>query len=285
MNIYIRKNNLLLKKILVGVTILFVLIAFLNIFEKQIRNSFYFVSSPVAKVFERTGKNTSVFFESFFNAKNLKQENNNLKEENQKLLSENSLLQDLLEQNQALKNATETAKKNNFQITPVQIIGLDSANDFIIIDKGLEDGISENMPLISDKKVLYGKVFKIYKNFSQVMLISNKNSVLNVKIYPAKSVEGGVMPEIQEKTPIYGALRGGGNLSVYLDLVSPDVEIKQGDILITSALEGIFPKNLLVGKIISKNKNDLKPFQTAEIHPFFDIKNIENLFVITDYLK
>ena len=51
----------------------------------------------------------------------------------------------------------------------------------------------------------------------------------------------------------------------------------------TSAIEKSFPKDLLVAKIIQKEKNDQKPFQQAQISLFFDIKDADNLFVIKNY--
>jgi cell shape-determining protein MreC len=53
--------------------------------------------------------------------------------------------------------------------------------------------------------------------------------------------------------------------------------------LSTSSLESSYPKDLLVGRIAIMQKNDLKPFQTAKVEPFFDLKSAENLFVITNY--
>lgn len=229
----------------------------------------------------------SDFFSSFLVFGSLKKENNNLKEENQKLLSQLSSLQQSLQNNQELKNAIENTKNNNFSIVLSKAIGLDSENDMLVIDKGLDDGILENMPVISGNKVLYGKVLKVYKNFSQVMLISNKNSVLDVKISRSLDDRGSSIKSGQNNNPakplIYGAVKGNEGLSLYLDLVNADSEIKEGDALVTSALEGTFPPDLLVGKITSTNKNDVKPFQTAQVQPLFDVKNIDTLFVIINY--
>lgn len=108
------------------------------------------------------------------------------------------------------------------------------------------------------------------------MLISSKSSVIDVRVQ-----------QDPEGTPpiINGVVKGSGFLGVYLDLVPTDQEIKEQDILITSALEGLFPKDLLVGKVTKNYKNDQKPFQQAQVEPFFNIKNTDNLLVITDYKK
>lgn len=270
------------QKILMGVIISVILIVFLNTFQTQIKNYFYFMTAPFFKAFWQSGDNVSDFFESFLNAGGITQENNNLKQENQQLLSQINLLHKTIKQSQSIKEVIKNTQKDDFKFILAEIIGLDS--DFIMLNKGSDDGILENMPVISGQKVVYGKIFKVYKNFSQVMLISNKNSVLDIKVGPWESLQV-QQDNNPEKNSIYGAVKGGGKLSLYLDLVPLEAEINQGDVLISSALEGIFPKDLLVGKIISKNKNDLKPFQTAQIQPFFDVKNVDNLFIITDYKK
>jgi rod shape-determining protein MreC len=260
-------------KILAGVVILFLFVAVLNLFSARIRNFFYFISSPIQSVFYKTGNNTAGLLQSIFNSSGLRQENENLKKENQKLLTQISQLCETQEEGKALEAILEISPQKDFKLVLSTIIGLDSENDFILIDQGKEDGIEENMPIISQEKVLFGKVFKVYKNFSQVMLISNKNSVLDVKVQNADP----------EAKPVFGAIKGMGGLEAYLDLVPLDSQINQGDILITSALEGIFPKDLLVGKIKEKIKNDLKPFQNAEIDLFLDARKTGKLFVITSY--
>ncbi|NCQ03422.1 MAG: rod shape-determining protein MreC, partial [Cyanobacteria bacterium] len=59
-----------------------------------------------------------------------------------------------------------------------------------------------------------------------------------------------------------------------------DKEISAGDIVVTSALSGDFPEGILVGKVKSVKKNELEPFQQAEIIPSFDFKEIDQLFII-----
>lgn len=262
-------------KITAGIVVLILFVTILNLASAKIRNFFYSIFSPIQKVLSDSGKNTAGIAGAFLNFANLQKENENLKQENQKLLAEMSLLQDIKEQDQAVKDILNCSQNDDFKLILANITGFDSNNDFIVIDKGKDDGVSLNMAIVSQQKVLFGKVFKVYKNFSQVMLLSNKNSVLDVKISSDSNVSN----------PVYGVIKGKGGLSVYLDLVPTDSEIKVGDTLTTSALEGIFPKDLLVGKINKIEKNDLKPFQTASVNAFFDIKKTDKLFVITNYMK
>ena len=86
-----------------------------------------------------------------------------------------------------------------------------------------------------------------------------------------------MLPEID------GVVKGSGGLSAYLDLIPISSEINPEDVLVTSAIEKSFPKDLLIGKVVQEQKNDQKPFQQAKIRLFLDIKTADNLFVITNY--
>jgi len=237
-------------------------------------------TAPITKSFWQAGGGGYGFFGSFLNAQGLNQENSNLKEENQNLLAKIVSLEQTLQEDQAIQGAIENTKADKFSLVSSQVIGLDQMGDFAMINQGSDDGIAENMPVISNTKVLFGKVSKVYKNYSQVMLISNESSVVDAQIVSQNP------PDPQNpQSSVYGIVKGNENFSVYLDLVPSSAQINPGDTLATSGLEGIFPKDLLIGKILQSDKNDAKPFQTAKVQPFFDIKNIGNLFVITNYQR
>jgi len=273
MNVFLTKpNKKVFPKVLI-VIIIFVFIAILNLFQNQFKNFFYFVSEPLQKTFWKTGGNTSNIFVSFLETSKLAEVNKELNIKNQELLQEISTLQNEKMENQALKEIVNIEQEKKFQLILADVMGVDSYQDYILIDKGSENGISENMPVINSQKVLFGKVFKVYKNYSKVMLISNKNNTLNIKIQKDDTLS----------PPIYGLVRGENNFTAILDTVPLDREIKNEDVLITSSLEGTFPRDLLVGKITEVQKDDLKPFQTAKIELFFNLKQADKLFIISDY--
>lgn len=274
-NISINKKTGIFAKVFIFFIFFLVFVGFLNIFQNQIKNSFYLISAPIEKTFWRAGSDTSGFFAALANAKNLEKENESLRTENQYLLIKIFSLRSSADQNTAINEIVAATPEKEFKLILAGVAGVSSSKDIISINKGSDNGILEGMPVISSKKILFGKILKVYKNFSEVELISNKNNVLNVKI----------QSNDLSAPPVYGVVRGNSNLGIFLDLVPVDSNINKGDILVTSALEGTFPKDLLVGRIKETEKDDLKPFQTIKIEPFFSVAGIDNLFVITDYKK
>ncbi|MGB2761966.1 MAG: rod shape-determining protein MreC [Minisyncoccales bacterium] len=255
--------------IIVLVTLIFLS---LNLFglSKQVREVFYNISYPVQKVFWERGGVVSNFFSPIFNAKNLNKENYELKYKNQELFQKLIFLQGLEEENKTLRQALEINLQKEFKLVFSEIIGKDIGEDFILINKGLRDGVLEGMPVITSNKVLAGRIKEVYENFSKVMLLSNKaqENSFYVKIQPL---------DISIKA------KGKGSSKLSLEMVPKDKELLEGEIVVTDILGGIFPKDLLIGEIEKVEKSDVEPFQRAEVSLFFDIKEGNYLFVITEY--
>ena len=269
----INKKRSSWKKFLAGFLFLLIFIFALNFFSPEIKNYFYSFSSPFQKTLWSVGKNSSGFLASLINSGSNWQENENLKKENQNLLVKVAYLESINNANEAQTNISLACENKNFNLLMAGIMGFDEQG-IVSIDKGSENGIKENMPVINQQNVLFGKVVEVNKNFSKVMLISSKNSAVNVEISNFNE---------ENPAPVQALLKGNGGAEVYLDLIPINEEIKEGDTLVTSSLEKVFPKNLLVGTILKIQKNDQKPFQQAEVNPFFDIKSADYLFVITNY--
>lgn len=251
--------------------IIFLVILNLTPVSKRVKNFFYFISEPVQKSFWRAGDKVSDFFETVANIKNLKKENEELKLKIQELLAKNAKIPELEKENKILREALEIGLEKEFKLILAEVIGKDISQDSILIDKGLKDGVTNNLPVITQQKSLVGKIGEVYENFSKVILISNKGGAFNAQISRG---------EENLAEDISGLVKGKGNFQLFLDLVPKEKEIKEGDLIITSSLGGVFPKGLLVGQIQKIKKSDIEPFQQAEIKLAFDINELETIFII-----
>jgi len=258
-------------KIAIIFVLLVVLLAILNLAINKIKNFFYLISSPIQKSLWRAGDKTSDFFETITTIKKLKTENEELKLKTQELLAKNIALTELEKENKILREALGVGLEKEFSLILAEVIGKDISQDSILIDKGVEDGLSNNLPVITEQKALIGRIDEVYAKFSRVILISNKESIFNAKIQSS---------EENFNNDIAGVVKGKGNLQFSLELVSREKEIKEGDLLITTSLGGIFPKGLLIGQIQNVKKSDIEPFWRAEIKPAFDLKELEAVFII-----
>jgi rod shape-determining protein MreC len=251
--------------------IVFLLIVFfivLNLinFSKDIKNFFYLISAPIQGIFWQTGEKVSDFFGVIFNIKELKEENEDFKLEIQKLNAKIIRLKEIEKENRILREALDIGLQKEFKKVLAQITGKNVAYDSIVINKGTRDGILKNMSVITQQKILIGRVSHIYDNFSKVMLVSNKNSVVPVKIQETEATAVG-------KT----------NLQIGLDKIPLESEIKDGDKVVTSGLGDFFPSGILMGYVRNIEKSGIDFFQQAEIQPAVNLREIRSVFVIIDF--
>ena len=251
------------------VIITFVLVIILsNLYQRETKNFFYKISEPFQRFFWSWGQKISFFFEIISEIKKLKEETERLKVQNLELMAEISLLREVKKENQTLRKALNLNLEKEFKLSLADVIFKDISEDLISLNRGKKDGIREGLPVITEQKILIGKIFEVYDDSSKVLLISNKKS----------SFDG----EIAEKE-IVGQVRGKGKGKVLFDLVPREKEIKEGDLIQTSTLGGIFPAGLLVGKLKKVEGSDVKPFWKAEILPLFEIGKLDKVFIILNF--
>jgi len=249
-------------KVLIGVVAVILILVLTNVFRAEVKSFFYSFSAPIQKTLWRAGERSSDFLTGFLNQRYLKEKLNKLELKNQELIVQIEELKDLKKENELLRRALSLGLKKEFKLSLAQIIGKDISQDFILIDKGIKDGVLKDMPVITEEKVLVGKIYEVYENFSKVQLLSHKNSVFDTN---------------------FGLAKGQGNFNIFLELILKEKTVLKGDIVKSSALGGVFPQGLLVGKIQAVKKNDVRPFQQADVKPAFDISKTEKLFIILEF--
>lgn len=244
-----RLNEKIIALVLIGIAA----IVFLNIYQSQVRNFFYLISEPIQK--------------KLWGAK-IEQENTELRAQIQELLAKTARLFELEEENKVLREAFGLGLQQDFKLILAQVTGKNIAEDSLIINKGAKDGVQKNMPVVTQQKALVGKIDEVFENFSRVQLISNKKSSFDGRLLGRE---------------LQGLLKGAGNFNITFDLVPQYEEVKQGEIITTTALGGIFPAGLLAGHVKSIKKSDVEPFQQIQAEPAFDIKQLDYLFIITNF--
>lgn len=175
-------------------------------------------------------------------------------------------LDSLKRENEFLREIVGISINEDYELEIASITGKNSFEEVVTINKGLKNGIKEGMPVLTSEKALVGKIFKAYDDYSEVLLISSKKSLIDVKIALYNE---------------YAIAKGDDN-KILLDHLEKDTEIKEGDVCITSALGGQYKEGILVGKIVKTNDLASEAFITGEIRPFFNLKDLDKVLIIKD---
>lgn len=155
------------------------------------------------------------------------------------------------------------------QYIAAAVIGRDPSPfmHYVIIDHGTDSGIRHGMPVVTDQG-LVGRVDAVTAKAARVELITDPGSVINVKL-----------ESLGVEAQIAGSLTG----EINLQMVPQDLELKPGEIVLSSGLGGAYPSDLLIGQVISVIKRQTDLFQSAVVQPVVDFANLNAVLVITNF--
>ena len=266
------KNKLAVTIVLLSVAFCGMIIYSLQSDANGISSSVSTVVSPLQKIVYNINSRVKETVDFFLNFSEVKLENEELKKKNTKLANELIEYESLKDEVERLREALNfTESKNNYKYVGVNIIGYsgNSLSDGYIIDKGSNDGIDKNMVVVSSKG-LGGKVTKVASNFAIVQSILNENIAVAVMDQQTREATG-VLQGLSDKKD--------NNMTVVYNLpISSDV--KEGDIIITSGLGKIYPKEIPVGTVVSVEEDNVRVMKSAVVEPFVNFNEVEELFVV-----
>jgi rod shape-determining protein MreC len=173
----------------------------------------------------------------------------------EQLQVENSKLRTLVAENAALKTALEFKEEVTERAILARVIAesTDVTNSGLVIDRGADDGLALDQPVIVDDGVIIGKIRSVHRNSATVQLLTDSMSRLAV------SIQGG--------SGTSGLLNGDRGLSMNISLIPQDEIVSPGDMVVTSGLEGGIRRGLIVGLVEKVHKDSQEPFQTATVAP------------------
>ena len=254
-------------KILVLIFVIIIVLS-MNFFQKETKGFFYTFSSPFQTTFWAVGDKVSGLFETLGNLSKLKTASDESQKTIQELLVEKASLAELKKENETLREALQIGLQKDFQLAFVEVVGKDIGQESILINQGSRDGLSVGMPVVTEQKILVGRISEVFDNFSRVTLIFSKESAFDAKVAGTNTA---------------GVARGQGNSKIKFDLVPQEKTLKLDDLVVSSSLGGIYPEGLLAGVVKKVSKNDVSPFYQAEIDSLFDLQDSNAVFVILDF--
>jgi rod shape-determining protein MreC len=147
-----------------------------------------------------------------------------------------------------------------------RVIGRDPArNQTVTIDKGTAHGLTRDSAILTPAGVV-GRVIHPSNFFSVVQLILDDQSAVGIML---------------ESSRRQGIVKGTGSAMLELDYIDDDNDLKEGDVLLTSGLDRVYPKGLPVGVIqsIGARRGLLK---AVAIRPSADLGRLEEVICVID---
>ena len=147
-----------------------------------------------------------------------------------------------------------------------RVIGHDAAglSRTLVVDQGSAAGIAKGAAVLAPEGIV-GQVFQVSPHAARVLLVSDHNSGVDAVV---------------QRTRGRGIVEGTADGRCGLKFVKRTEDLQVGDLVVSSGLDGIFPRGLPIGHIEAVDKQGPGLFQYAQIEPAVDAERLEEVLVM-----
>jgi rod shape-determining protein MreC len=189
-----------------------------------------------------------------------------LRERVHALEEENLQLREALVAGGRLARIAEMRADFEVPMLPAQLVGSDVSPFFrsVLVDRGRAHGVRSGMPVISEEGVV-GLVTATSQRAARTTLLLDRQT----------AIDGTV-----QRSRTRGIVRGRGTDLVEFEFVARGGDVAVGDVVITSGLDGVYPKGLRVGTVTAVSEAGSGLLRAATLAPAVDFGRLEQAFVI-----
>ncbi|MBN1044257.1 MULTISPECIES: rod shape-determining protein MreC [Clostridium] len=268
------KNKLAVTIIVLSVTFLGLIVYTVKRENKTvIENGASNALKPAQTLIYKATSRVKETLDFFLNFSEVKDQSKKLTVENEELKSKLIQYSNLEEENERLRSIVNFAEQNNnYNYIGCDIIGYSGGNflDGYIVNKGENEGIKKGMVVMAAQG-LVGQVTSVGSNWSIVQSLINENIAVSVMVESTRESTGYLKGYKDNKNR---------NLAKVYNLPI-DSEIKEGDVIITSGVGMIYPKEIKIGEVTHVEEDKIKVMKSAVVKPYVDFNKLEELFIVS----
>ena len=229
------------------------------------------VISPFQRGFSWVGDQISFLVNTIDEIRHLHAQNKQLREEVELLRAQNLTASEFASENQrlrALLGYKQVAKQ--FDLVAASVIGRESTTwtSVIVINRGTADGVADNMAVVTELG-LVGRIMEAGLNTSKVELLLDPRSSVGALVQRPESRVAGI---------VEGDIDNPNQPRMVNIPKNSDVQVN--DMVVTSGFGGVYPKGLVVGKIVEIKNADGGLLKYGIMEPSVNFQKLEDVAVI-----
>jgi rod shape-determining protein MreC len=195
------------------------------------------------------------------------EENKKLKKEIEELKAVLISYQESYQEAQRLRKLLSLSDDYKYQFISARVIGREQAalSRVILINKGSSDGLKTGMPVVAPPGLI-GRLVDVSWHVSRVLLFIDENSNIDA---------------IVQRNRTQGIISGAGSSGLIFKYISKTQDVKEGDVIVSAGMGGVFPKGMLIGQVIHVDKQDASLFLKINVAPFADFSKLEEILILS----
>lgn len=253
----------------IGIVVVFHYIGWLAPIETFFRQLVIPGSDVVYQISVNVGKKE----ERFSNPEELQNAYESLKELYISNLVDEAELVLLRDENSELRNQLNFLQVNKFDSVGALVVAkdIDPSRSTILINRGQDSGIAVGQPAIIGKGAIIGKVVKVGPKSATIQLLNDHQSRLATTL--------------TNEDKSIGLVEGGYGISIRMNFIPQNEQIRVGDVVVTSGLEELIPLGLVVGTVDAVEKEAYQPFQSAIVSPAASLDKLRHVSVLKTVIR
>ena len=224
------------------------------------------VLRPVEAGTANFGAGLRSIYHDYLNLVQVRQENERLIAELARVKAEQARMAELEAENRHLTELLELRDALRADAIAANVIGSDATgiSHTLILGQGSASGLRPGMAVLSNEGVV-GRIIETSPHASRVLLIDDHNSALD---------------GFDQRSRARGIVAGMVDDGIIMKYVDRSQDIKTHDTIVTSGLDGIFPRGLLVGTVSGVHREGPGLFLAVQLAPAVGFRELEQVLVV-----
>lgn len=236
------------------------------------RSALSVMVAPVQSLATLPGRMWDQVGDYFVQQSSLKNRNQVLEQQHLSDAAQVAQLQTLSLENQQLRNLAALSIRDSYtsQLAEVIYSERDLFKRKIIVNKGADAKLQAGQVVMDDAGIV-GQITRVYPWLSEVTLITEKDHVVPVQV-----LRNGL------RTIVFGA---GDTSQLTLRYMPISSDIQDGDVLVTSGIDGIYPSGIPVAKVTKIERDAAYPFARITCLPIGGVDKHRHLLILSSLPK
>jgi rod shape-determining protein MreC len=205
------------------------------------------------------------FWHRYGSLRSVERENAELKQQLESVQVELQEQRALADRARGLQQLLDLRDRSKLKTMAAEVIASSASPDFqtLTLDKGTNYGLRTDMAVIANDGVV-GRIVVPSARAAKVQLLIDRNAAAGALV---------------ERSRAQGVAKGTGDGRLQLEFVSETADVAVGDLVVTSGIEGIFPKGFTIGRVDVVEKTG-PAYKRITVKPAVDFSRLEEVLVV-----
>lgn len=222
--------------------------------------------SPFQEATSRSIRFLRDMWSNYFFLVSVAKENDSLKKALSRAIEKNRMAKEIELSNIRLHNLLNLRKTVTGHTVAAKVIGRGPSflSEVVIIDRGRADEVEKGAPVITPEGIA-GHVIDVSHYYSKVLLIIDKRSAVDALV---------------QRTRDRGIVKGASGQRCIFEYALRGSDVRVKDTVVSSGLDGVFPKGLTVGYVSEVARSNSNIFQEVTVIPSVDFERLEEVLIL-----